>query len=251
MLETLASRGIKADETMHAMTLTKMVKESDPSNTDSDNTPPENTGSTQPMADQDQPSTETGPIDPAPVVNQAPVYQPPVSQTQRMIPENDVRRLIAEALAAQRAEGAAPVKQKKITEYTAHVWRFDGKWVVDFVDHNTDPYMKEKRHAYNKFNAEQRRTEAWIELVFEDGTTKDVPLTTYVQHRVLVYCPIIKRHIIDKSYVIGEVEKKKEVNDMLVGTGVMVDQEVTMNDEVFEVKTPDGQIFKLPSYVIA
>lgn len=243
MLETLAKRGIQADESMHAMTLTKMVKDSDPTNTN-DEVQTENQQN-QPVVDQNTPLVETGSVQQTALVSQ------PAAQTQRMIPENDVRRLIAEALAAQRAEAVAPVKQRKITEYTAHVWRFDGKWVVDFKDHNTDPYLKEKRHAYNKFNQEKRQQEAWIELVFEDGTTKDIPLATYVQHRVLVYCPIIKRHIIDKSYVIGEVEKKKEVNDMLVGTGVMVDQEVTMNDEVFEVKTPDGKIFMLPSYVIA
>ncbi len=35
-----------------------------------------------------------------------------------------------------------------------------------------------------------------------------MPLNRYVERRVLVYCPIIKRHKVDKSYAIGEVEKK-------------------------------------------
>lgn len=164
---------------------------------------------------------------------------------------SDVKSLIAEALAAQKQDALAPIKVKRVTQHTAHVHRFDGKWVVDFKNRNTDPYVKDKVHAYQKFNEQTRLFEAWVELVFNDGTTKDIPLTTYVKNRVLVYCPIIKRHQVDKSYSIGDVEKKKEVGDKLVGTGVLVDQEVVRYEEVFEVKTPDGEIFMLPEYVIA
>ncbi len=166
------------------------------------------------------------------------------------IPLSQVEQMIAKALSDFK-ESEKPQKPKRVTEHTAHVWRFDAKWVVDFKDRNNDPYVKEKVHSYNKFNEQKREFESWIELVFNDGTTKDVPLTTYVKNRVLVYCPIIKRHMIDKTYSIGEVEKKKEVGDKLVGTGVMVDQEVVMHEETFEIKTPDGELLTVPAYAIA
>jgi len=170
---------------------------------------------------------------------------------ERMVPLSDVKRLIAEALLQTEEAKAQSIKPKRVTQHTAHVWRFDGKWVVDFVDRNTDPYVKTAVHSFNKFNEQLREFEAWIELKFQDGTTKEVPLKRYVQYRTPIYCPIIKREKVDASYVVGEVERKKEVGDKLVGTGVMVDQEVIMYKEIFELKTPEGEILKLNDYVLA
>lgn len=164
---------------------------------------------------------------------------------------SDVKALIAEAIAQAKSEGNQPIKVKRITEHTTPVYRFDSKWVVDFKDRNTDPYVKEKVHSYQKFNEQRREFEAWIEIVFSDGMTKDIPLTTYVKNRVPILCPIIKRHKIDRSYSIGEVEKKKEVGDKYVGSGIVVDQEVTVHEEVLEIRTPDKQVFMIPSYAIA
>lgn len=181
--------------------------------------------------------TETGEMD-----------KPAKPKKEEYVKLSDVTRLIEEAMASQKT---GPIKAKKVTEHTAHAWRLDGKWVVDFVDRNTDPYVKDKIHAYPKFNANTRQTESWIELKFQDGSTKDISLPSYVKNRIPVYCTIIKRNKIDKSYVTGEVEKKKEVNDRLVGTGVMVDQIVERYEEIFELKTPDGEMLVLPAYVIA
>lgn len=180
-----------------------------------------------------------------------------------MVSMSDVKKLIAEAVAGLK-QNDQPKKLKKITEYFAHVWRLRGKWVVDFKDRNTrineetgeeekiDVYIKNKIHAYNKYNAEKKEFEAWVTVVFQDGTTEDIALPKYVEHRVLVYCPIIKRHKTDLTYSIGLVEIKEENKEgKLVGTGVMRDQDVEMCSEVFEVKTPDGEILMLPDYVIA
>lgn len=227
LIHKLKSYGIEADESMHPATLTKMVKQAeagagtDPSATVSSETPGE-----------------------------APAPSAPTEAKEGYVKMSDVKSLIAEALAQQRAELNTPPKIKKVTEHTAHVWRFDGKWVVDFKNQNTDPYVKHKIHAYDKFNEQIRQYEPWLELVFHDGSTKAVRLTAYLENRVLVYCPILKRNKIDRSYVIGEVERKKEEGDKLVGTGVMVDQEVTQFEESFEIKTPDGEIFVIPDYAI-
>lgn len=224
LLDQLKAKGIDADETMHPATLAKMLKEA------GGGTENQNGGDGLPPAENNPSPTE--------------------GKKEGYMRITDVKALIAEALAAQKQESLAPIKVKRVTQHTAHVWRFDSKWVVDFKDRNTDPYMKEKVHAYQKFNEQLRQFEAWVELVFEDGTTKDLPLTTYVKNRVLVYCPILERKKIDRTYSVGEVEKKKEVGDKLVGTGVLVDQEVTRYDEVFRVKTPDGQILELPDYIV-
>ena len=180
------------------------------------------------------------------------------STKEKMIPMSQVQKMMEEVVRMSKEENK-PLKARRVTEHTAHVWRFDGKWVVDFVDRNIDPetnekidpYIKDSIFAFNKFNEQKREFEAWITLKFNDGTTKEVPLNRYVQHRVLVYCPIVKREKVDASYSIGEVEKKKDNGDMLVGTGVYVDQEVVIEKELFHIKTPEGETLIIPDHAIA
>ena len=62
----------------------------------------------------------------------------------------------------------------------------------------------------------------------------------YIERRTGVYCLIVKRENVDKSYSIGEVEKKKEVGDKQVGTGVMIDQE-SKTAQIIEV-TKDKKV---------
>lgn len=181
-----------------------------------------------------------------------------MSEEEKMVPLSVVKEMIAEAMARQ-DEKSKPVKVKKVTEHHAHVWRLNGKWIVDFADRNydyankkiIDPYIKEKIHAYQIFNANKREFEAWIKVIYEDGSTEELPLNRYVERRVLVYCPIIKREQVDKSYVIGEIERKKETGDVMKGTGIMIDQAVEMHQEIFHVRTPEGKNLILPDYVIA
>ncbi len=170
-------------------------------------------------------------------------------QSEPTVKLSEFNKLVA--MIEKMQEEGKPKKIKKVTEHTAHIWRMDGKWVVDFKDRNDDEYKKGKVHAFKKWNELTREWQTNIELVFQDGSTKEIPLTTYLEHRLPIYCQIIKRHLADKSYSIGEVEKKKEVNDKLVGTGVMIEQEVAMVEETFELKTPDGSILMLPWYVLA
>lgn len=174
-----------------------------------------------------------------------------------MVPISQVKELIREAMAAQ-AEKDKPVKVKKVTEHHAHVFRLNGKWVVDFANRNydyenkkiIDPYIKEKIHAYQVYNPQKREFEAWIKLIFQNGTMEEIPLNRYIERRTLIYCKINKREKVDASYVIGEVDKQKEVGDMMKPSGVMIDQEVTMHREIFHVITPDGEELILPEHVI-
>lgn len=224
LIKALAEKGVTADPEAHPATLAKQLK------------------------DLDTPPTPSTTADTKPIVTESAL--PAKEVPEGMMKISDVRALIAEALAQQAADAKQPIKLKRSTEHTAHVWRLDGKWVVDFKDRNNDPYVKGKVHAFQKFNEQKREFEAWIEVVFDDGSTKELPLVTYVKNRVPIYCPIIKRHQMDKSFSFGEVEKKKEVGDKLIPSGVVVDQEVTMYEELFEMKTPEG-VLKIPSYAIA
>ncbi len=190
------------------------------------------------------PPPPTDPLPPTP-----PVTEKTGDEKEVTMKVSDIKKLIAQAIIESKE--SAPIKPKKVTEHHVHVWRLDGKWVVDFKDRNVDEYYKGKIHSFQKFNEQKREFEAWIEVVFQDGTTKELPLYRYVQNRHLVYCQLVKRHLADQSYVIGEVEKKKEVGDKLVGTGVMVDQTVEKYETTFEVKLPDGTVLMLPEYVIA
>lgn len=233
LIDQLKAKGIEADESMHPQTLTKMLRDTEAGSdagTDADDMPA--------VASQPQQVVQ----------EQAP---------QGYMRMEDVKALIAQALADQKEDAGKPVKIKRITEYTARLFRIDGKWVVDFKDQNTDAdgnkkdeYIKNKLHAWQKFNEQTREFEAWIEVVLEDKTTKVLSLKNYINNRVPVVCTILKRHQADKSYSIGEVEKKKEVGDKYVGTGVMVDQEVVKFEETFDMKTPDGQVLTLPHWVI-
>lgn len=174
------------------------------------------------------------------------------------VPMAEVQKMIQAEIAKFKEGMDKPMKPKKVTEHFAHCWRMDGKWIVDYRDQNVgpdgkkiDPYIKSKIHAFRKYNEQEKEFQAWIELVFQDGSLKPMRLDKYIEYRTLVYCPIKKREKIDRSYVIGEVEKKRDNGDMLVGTGIMIDQEVTQYIELFTLETPDGETLTLPDYVIA
>lgn len=171
------------------------------------------------------------------------------NQAKDSFTREEVAKMIAEAFA--KANKPEPINPKRVSEHQVHLWRIDGKWVVDFIDRNTDPYIKKKVFAYEKFNPERREVESWIELKFQDGSTKDIALKNYVGNRIPVYCTIVSKKKIDKSYTMGTVEKKDWKNDKLVGTGVEVEQLVELYEEFFTVRTPEGEEITVPDYVLA
>lgn len=178
---------------------------------------------------------------------------------ERMIPMSDVKKLIAEEMAkmtAQQDEQKGARKVKRVQEHHVQLHRWNSKWVIDFVNQNNDPYLKVPVHAFDVWNQEKRQNIAHIELVLLDEktgekTTEKVALTRYLERRINIFCPILNRIKKDASYSIGEVEIKKDKGDgMMKGTGVYRDQEVTIAQETFELKTPEGTILKVPDYAI-
>lgn len=185
------------------------------------------------------------------------VIRPQATQTpaEPQIGLSDVKRMIAEALAQQAQDARKPVTLKKQTEHYAHLWRFEGKWVVDFKNQNNDPYLNKPVYSVDVYNEATRAFEPHLELVFHDGTSKKVPLKTYVSvgKRTPVYCLIKERRKIDRSYSIGQTEKKEwnDAESKMKGTGKMVEQVIERYDEVFVLETPEGQIITVNDYVIA
>lgn len=178
-------------------------------------------------------------------------------ELKKMVPMEDVQKMIDEAIAKSNVR--EPVKLKKSTEHHAHLWRLDGKWVVNFIDQNwdysqnkkKDEYNNKKVFAYDKFNEQTRQMVAWIGIIFDDGSTKELPLTSYVQNRIPVYCPIVDRKKKDISYVSGTTEKKNwDDKRAFVGTGIEVEQNVELYEETLTLKTPEGIEVTVPDYVI-
>lgn len=185
---------------------------------------------------------------------ETPEEAPKAPTQEATVPLSDVKRLIAEALAQQAQDARKPVTLKKQTEHYAHLWRFEGSWVVDFKDQNNDPYVSNKVHAFDVYNEATRSFEPHIELMFSDNKpSKKVALKSYIAKRIPVYCLIKERKKIDRSYSIGETEKKEwsESSSKMVGTGKMVDQVIERYDEVFTLETPEGEIITVNDYVIA
>ncbi len=189
----------------------------------------------------------------------SPVQTPASESGERMIKASDVQKLIAEEMAKFREkeqEEKGVKKVKRVQEHHVQIHRWDAKWVVNFENINKDPYLKEPVFAYDVWNEQKRQNIANLNLILWDETTnetttKQVELTRYIERRTSVYCLILKRHKIDATYSIGDVEIKKEGRDgMMVGTGVYRDQDVVMDKELFEVKIPTGQTIKVPDYAV-
>jgi len=229
LIEELESLGVIVDPTTHPSTLLKMLREAK-------NTTPSN--------DEDEVMNPPADVQ----INKPNTVK---RDDKEYMEVTDVRRLIAEMLEKQTQEAKTPKKLSKVKEHFANVHRFNAKWVVDFVNKNTDHYIKGTIHAYNKYDPERRETRAWIDLVFEDESVFSVLLSTYLSARVTVQCLIKERRQIDTSYVTGEVEQKKIVDDKNVGTGIMIQQEVTQYREQFVVVTPEKTELTLPDYVLA
>lgn len=129
--------------------------------------------------------------------------------------------------------------------------RLEGKFVVDFKNRNNDPYVNKVIHAYNKWDPEQRQNIAWIEVIFDDGSSKEVPLLYLASQASPIVCKILEERKTDTSYSVGETTRKiyKDAGGR-EDTGILVDQVVTQNTSEFVVETPTGEKLTVPQYVI-
>ena len=143
---------------------------------------------------------------------------------------------------------AEPDERKKV-----RLARIESHLIVDFVNKNNDPFLPNVVvHAFNKWNESLKQFEAWLEVVFDDGTTKEMPLLYLVSNARPIECPIIKQNVVDTSYSLGMVDKKvyDEKSGGMQGQGLKVKQEVKQQKVSFVISTPDGKELEVPEYVV-
>lgn len=169
------------------------------------------------------------------------------SPKEQMVPLSEVKKLIREALADQ---NDSPKKPEKPDSYMASLCRLDSKWVIDFKDHNKDPYVTTKVETVKKWIPESKEFVSFVTLIFSDGSEKEMPLNLFMRYATPISCRIVERKKKDRSYSIGQVEEMVWKGDRKVGTGNMVEQKVTMHDDIFVIQTPDGLVVEVPGSVI-
>lgn len=237
LIEKLTLKGIKADENMTVTTLTTMVKDLE-SATLSGMTNPE-------LVIPADPTPESVVVEPTPL-NATPSPEP-IQSADRLYSSDEVRAMLDQVMKQKGADVPSP---KDPNTKELRIARIEGKFVTDFRNVNTDHFIKKIIHAYNKFNEQIRQWEAWIDVVFEDGSVKPMPLLYLISNATPIVTPIIEVIKEDKSYSEGQVEKFV-YKDNREGTGIMVNQKVEQYFYKYVVNNPEtGDRMVLPQYVV-
>ena len=173
--------------------------------------------------------------------------------------------LIKEAIRQFQTQQSSPVQPERSDKHTYNVHRFldlnvaDAplKWVVGFVDRNKDPLTQgQEVHSFSRWNSDRKEMEAFVELKFHDGTTLEVLLTRYIQHRKSVEMEAESEREEKFSVTRGSVEKREVgANGRIGGTGVHIPQSVTYLNKFYKFSLPieDGKKMEveLPGYILA
>lgn len=176
---------------------------------------------------------------------------------QQLFTMDEVKRMMEEVVSRVRTEKGEGFKKPEVrAKHAARVSRLESKFIVDFKNVNTDPYLNKKVYAFNQFDEKERQWVAWITVIFQDGSEKTVPLKYLCEMAVGVKCDIMKKEDIDTSYSIGQVEKVIIKGYKPEGTGMLVDQTVMQKQTMYTIKTPrteefpEGELLTLPEYVL-
>lgn len=186
--------------------------------------------------------------------------EPKVKQTaDKTYTVAEVQAIIAELTKNKKNEKETP--DLKDDRKKVRLTRIEGKMVVDFVNQNNDPFLPNLvTHAYNQWNEKIKQNEAYIEVKFDDGSTKHMPLLYLVSNGRPIVCPIVREKNEDTSFVEksagngGMVERRiyeeKDRQSGMTGTGILVEQTVKQKKVSFIVSTPDGKEIEVPEYVV-
>ena len=132
----------------------------------------------------------------------------------------------------------------------ARLSRIKGKFVVGFVNQNDDPYLDKTIHGYQKWDDRERVWVAWVEVMYQDGTTEHMPLRHFTETCLGITCEIVKKIEKDESYSLGKVERRVVKGYQPEGVGVMVDQKVVQKTASYVLKTPQGEEIEVPEYIL-
>lgn len=118
--------------------------------------------------------------------------------------------------------------------------RFQNKFIIGFKNTNTDPYFPELIiQAFDVWNEQTKKMDAWVEVVFLDGDTLKMPLYSIITRSTKVECDLIEVVPTSKDYDNGKVEIMGEVKEYSrAGTGATTKLKVKVNEYRFKVKIP-------------
>lgn len=194
--------------------------------------------------------SEMGATDPVVPTTEASTAPQPTEQTFTIA---QVRDMMAEFVAKVNTQSGGASQADTETDpnlHTLRLSRLESQFVVDFKDMNDDPYQDKIIHAFNKWDERERMNVAWITVILQDGSEKEVPLKYFVENSVGVACEILDTIKKDTSYSIGKVERQVIKSYHPEGTGMLVDQRVVSHMTTYKVKTPKGEIITVPEYVV-
>lgn len=163
--------------------------------------------------------------------------------SEKMYSESQVRALIRQEMAKLKSgesdtdlEEGDINKQKKI-----RIPRFQGKFIYSFKNTNTDEYFPELVvHAFDVWNDQSKRNDAWVTAVFEDGSELNVPLYTVLTKSQKVWVDLVEVVAADTSYSAGRTERAEVKDYSRQGTGVYVKMKVTRADYSYKVRFANG-----------
>lgn len=177
----------------------------------------------------------------------------------KMYSEEAVNQIVNDILKQKGLVARDETDEDKPAQPVCRLSRFQGKFIVDIKDMNTDPYVKTKVEAFDLFNEQTRTFEPWVTLMFDDGTDMTVRLWQAVKGSRPIQVTILETTKEDTSYnVMGPDGKAKKIerSDVKwdqyksVGSGVTVTQRIKQFDSKYKVQLPDGRILTVGSNVI-
>ncbi len=164
---------------------------------------------------------------------------------QRMYSAEEVMKIVrAEIQKAKDQENGVesldeedPYAQKEV-----RIPRFLKKFIIGFKNTNDDEYNPDSIvHAFDVWNENLKRNEAFVTVIFDDETEMNLPLRTVIEKSQKVWMPLIEIVEKDKSYSSGKTERAEVKDYSRSGTGVMVKMKVTQAEYMYKVKFPDGK----------
>ncbi len=168
-------------------------------------------------------------------------------ESEKMYSKSEVLSFIKQAVAEARKKEEMgiddsldeedPYKIKKL-----RLPRFQNKFIFAFKNTNTDPYFPENViQAFDVWNDQTKRNDAWVTVIFEDDSQLTVPLYTVLNKSQKVLVDIVEVIAKDTSYSAGRVERAEIKDYSRTGTGTFIKAKVTQADYSYKIKLPDGK----------
>lgn len=162
---------------------------------------------------------------------------------EKMYSESQMRAIVKEMLKEMNIKGGSPDvddDEEAFAKKKIRLPRFQNKFIVGFKNTNTDPYFPELViQAFDVWNEQTKKMDAWVDVIFLDGSDLKMPLYSIITRSTKVECDLIEVVPTPKNYDNGKVEIMGEVKEYSrVGTGATTKLKVMVNEYKFKIKIP-------------